>query len=151
MTQAQKTRPIRSRRDLRRRRLRSRRRRPVGAAPTRALPATPDAGPFDLDRLRDMVAGNEAKLRHHLRTFVDVTGGMVRELQAAVDLGDLEEVRRLAHKTKGASGMVGAGTLTEVAAALERRAVDGAPGELEEDAEHLARAFEAAREFAETY
>jgi len=107
--------------------------------------------PFDLTRLADMLSGNEDKMRRHLRAFVDVTGGMLAELHQAIHAGDAAEVRRLAHKAKGASGMVGAPALTEVAAGMERSAAEGDLGDAEQAYERLDEAYEAARDFALSY
>ncbi len=115
-------------------------------APSGAVTSPISEESFDLARLRDLVGGDPAKVRHYLRMFADLTGPSLADIRVAIATGDREQIGRLAHKIKGSAAMVGAVRVARSAAAIE---ADGAAssGELTRLSEQLDREFEAARQF----
>ena len=108
-------------------------------------PDVPPIGPlperFDTGRLARFVGSDPQKIRRHLDAYLEQTEQLIEELGRAVADGDGEEVRRLSHKAKGASGMVGADRLAEEAARLEGLAIGGDHGSWGGALEVLTRAF----------
>ena len=78
--------------------------------------AQPLADPERLLALRDDY-GDVAL--HALEVFATTAGTTLAELRAALDAGDGDETRRLAHRLSGSARTVGAAALAELAAALE--------------------------------
>ncbi|MEZ4415494.1 MAG: ATP-binding protein [Gemmatimonadota bacterium] len=86
---------------------------------------TPSAGSetvVDLHRLGTMLGGDETKIRKYLHIFADVTETQMEALKDALEAGHSDDIRRLAHKTKGSAAMIGAARLAELAAEIERAA-----------------------------
>ncbi len=83
------------------------------------------APPIDLAFLASYSQGDRAVTLEILCDFRDTTRADVEGLRPAEDRGDLEHLARLAHRIKGASGMVGAKPLAEAAAILEAHASAG--------------------------
>jgi two-component system sensor histidine kinase/response regulator len=63
-----------------------------------------------------------------LELFERTAAETLAELRAALDAGDREEVRRLAHRLKGSARNVGATGMAELSAALEPVPSDAAEG-----------------------
>ena len=74
---------------------------------------------YDRDRLVELFGTDAATLAAVEREFFDTARDAAREI-AGTD--DLDTIARAAHRLKGASGMIGAATLREIAEAVERAA-----------------------------
>ena len=74
---------------------------------------------YDRDRLVELFGNDPATLATVERKFFDTARDAAREI-AATD--DLDTIARAAHRLKGASGMIGAAPLREIAEAVERAA-----------------------------
>jgi HPt (histidine-containing phosphotransfer) domain-containing protein len=74
---------------------------------------------YDRDRLVELFGNDPATLATVEREFFDTARDAAREI-AGTD--DLETIARAAHRLKGASGMIGAAPLREIAEAVERAA-----------------------------
>ena len=74
---------------------------------------------YDRGRLVELFGDDPATLAEIEREFLDTARGAEREIRTT---DDLETIARAAHQLKGASGMIGADALGEVAAAVEKAA-----------------------------
>lgn len=74
---------------------------------------------YDRDKLVELFGDDEATLAEVEREFLDTARVAEKEI---VGTDDLTVIARAAHRLKGASGMIGAATLHEIAAAVERAA-----------------------------
>jgi HPt (histidine-containing phosphotransfer) domain-containing protein len=72
-----------------------------------------------LDQLREDLGGN-APLHDVIVTFLDNTPAALAALRDAAVRGDADAIRRAAHTINGTSAMLGARSLTEQCAELER-------------------------------
>ncbi len=106
-----------------------------------ASPAIDDAEVLDLAQLRSIVGSDKDRIREFVQMFVTLTAPLVGEFGDAVRAGDLERVRRSAHKLKGSCGSAGARQLAAVAQRAERAAHAAAIPELPALADELAHAF----------
>ena len=85
------------------------------------MTATP--GPaYDRERLVELFGDDPKTLAQVEREFVETAREAEREI---ADTDDLAIIARAAHRVKGASGMIGAAALHQVAEALERTAKAG--------------------------
>ena len=98
------------------------------SAETNTSPAnTENAQVFDRTVLAEMT-GNDAQLAQEImRAFEKDTRAALDELSQAIARGDWNLVRRLAHRTKGSSLIIGAKTLAETLGKLEISAAADAP------------------------
>jgi HPt (histidine-containing phosphotransfer) domain-containing protein len=74
---------------------------------------------YDRDKLVELFGNDPDILAEVEREFLDTARGAEREI-AATD--DLATIARAAHRLKGASGMIGAAALRQIAEAVERAA-----------------------------
>ncbi len=73
-----------------------------------------------LDELRRMEAEGLPGLATRLvRTYLENSRRLLVELQAAMDAGDAEGVRRAAHSVKSTAANIGANVLSQIGRALE--------------------------------
>ena len=97
-------------------------------------------GAIDLSNLEAVCQNGEsfntALLRELVGHFVEQNRRRLDQAADAVDAGNREALRDLAHALKGSAALVGAGRLHDLAFSLEHRAE---PGELEELKSVLAR------------
>lgn len=75
-----------------------------------------------LSELGDMLG---PRLDSVIETFVGHLSTYLGDIQQAVTDGDLAAVHAVAHKLKGGAGAIGATSLSDAAAALERAAAGG--------------------------
>jgi two-component system sensor histidine kinase EvgS len=74
---------------------------------------------YDRNKLVELFGGDPSTIAEVEREFFDTARDAAREIAATEDLGT---IARAAHRLKGASGMIGAAPLREVAEAVERAA-----------------------------
>ena len=87
----------------------------------------PDAEELvDGERVTSMLSLGSGFVEKLLDVFARTTPPMLEELRAAVDAGDGEARRRLAHKLRGSADTVGAQRLSELARELENGNGEGA-------------------------
>jgi len=79
--------------------------------------------PIDVERLRRTFE-DDAVLAELYAMYVQDTAQRIAELRQALDAGESERVGRASHALKGSSGNIGAGTMREVAAELEKARVE---------------------------
>ena len=77
---------------------------------------------YDRNRLVELFGGDPSTIAEIEREFFDTARDAAREIAATEDLGT---IARAAHRLKGASGMIGAVALHQIAEALERTAKAG--------------------------
>jgi signal transduction histidine kinase/CheY-like chemotaxis protein/HPt (histidine-containing phosphotransfer) domain-containing protein len=96
-----------------------------------------------LDRtvLDELTGGDAALAASILVDFVASTTDDAARLGAALEIGDLDAVRRDAHRIKGAGGAVGARHITALAARIEAEAARGDHDGLRALREHVAAAL----------
>ena len=78
---------------------------------------TPQA--YDRDKLVELFGDDPATLAEVEREFLDTARTAEREIKAT---DDFVAIARAAHRLKGASGMIGAASLRQIAEAVERAA-----------------------------
>lgn len=74
---------------------------------------------YDRDRLVELFGDDPVTLAEIEREFLDTARNAEREIR---DTDDLGAIAQAAHRVKGASSMIGADALSQVAAAVERAA-----------------------------
>lgn len=99
---------------------------------------------LDAETLQQFTGGDEALRLEILQQFLDSVIADVAALETALGGSDLTEIRRCAHRAKGASRMVGANAFAATLEALEhaagagsRGAVDAAAPEMRAQSERL--------------
>ena len=80
---------------------------------------------FDRAALLARIGGDEELARAVVATFVSDAAGTLPRIEAAIDAGEADLARRLAHTLKGAAGSAGANCVQEMAAAIEIAAASG--------------------------
>jgi signal transduction histidine kinase/HPt (histidine-containing phosphotransfer) domain-containing protein/ActR/RegA family two-component response regulator len=89
-----------------------------------AHPISPTGPVVDPSVLHELTGGDDAMADAILDDFVDSTTTDLIGLEHALSVEDGDEARRLAHRIKGAAGVVGARTVADAAARIERDAAD---------------------------
>ncbi len=74
---------------------------------------------YDRDKLVELFGDDPRTLAEVEREFLDTARGAEREITGT---DDLTTIARVAHRLKGASGMIGAAALRQIAEAVERAA-----------------------------
>jgi HPt (histidine-containing phosphotransfer) domain-containing protein len=77
---------------------------------------------YDRDKLIELFGDDPRTLAEVEREFLDTARGAEREITGT---DDLAAIARVAHRLKGASGMIGAAALRRIAEAVERAAKTG--------------------------
>jgi len=80
---------------------------------------------FDKDGYIGRLAGDEGLAIEILKSFIDDMPGQIDRLRSAMEKGDTESVRRIAHTIKGAAGNTGAAAMEEIAKRIEEAAEAG--------------------------
>jgi HPt (histidine-containing phosphotransfer) domain-containing protein len=77
-----------------------------------------------MERLLDFTEGDPEKMRELVTLYVDQTAQQMAELEAAVQAGSTQEVRRVAHSSAGANATCGMRRLAQLLRDLEREGVE---------------------------
>ncbi len=103
------------------------------AAPKRAevAPSLRNLPGFDTEKALGRLGGNERLYAKLLRQFVEYYGDTSEKFYAALDAGDREGARRIAHTLKGLAGSIGADKLAGEAAYLESSFAGENPAEVQ--------------------
>ena len=80
---------------------------------------------FDREDLLARIGGEEELLRYFMGKFLESGDSLLGELGLALEKGDQELVRRLAHSIKGSAATISAYSLSAIAGAIEISAKDG--------------------------
>ena len=88
----------------------------------RYSPATLAEAAIDADRLDKTFGGDPAFQREMIELYLASTRPLLDKIQAALDARDVQACKRAAHEVKGASAYVAAGTMAELARAIEHAA-----------------------------
>jgi HPt (histidine-containing phosphotransfer) domain-containing protein len=104
-----------------------------------------------MERLLDFTDGNLDSLRELVTLYLDQTGRQVEQLEAAIQAGSAQEVRRLAHSCAGASATCGMGRLVPLLRELERQGYEEKLTTAPQLCQEAGREFERIRSFLEAY
>jgi signal transduction histidine kinase/HPt (histidine-containing phosphotransfer) domain-containing protein len=107
-------------------------------------------GPVDMERLLNTTGGLE-EFKELMTLYLSQTSGQIEQLEAAIAAGSVQEVRRLAHSSAGASATCGMRRLVKVLREMERTAREGKLGEAPRLWREASEEFEAIREFVGAY
>jgi CheY-like chemotaxis protein len=110
-----------------------------------------DVPPVDMERLMDFTDGNTENLRELVTLYVKQTSEQLGQLQAAVEAGDVGEVRRIAHSCAGASATCGMARIVPPLRELERQGTDGRLTSAGELLQQTTEEFAAIRKILEPY
>lgn len=119
---------------------------PSGSRPADA-PAPPDEPPVDLERLREMTAGDDESVRNLVQLYLTQAEQLMPNLQAALQAGSASEVARVAHKLGGASSTCGMPGLVAALLELEHLGRAGRLPENEQLWAEASRQLERIRQF----
>ena len=121
------------------------------AAQASPAAASPEDAPVDMSRLLDFTDGDPENLRELVTLYLSQTKEQLKQLEAAVQAGTTQEVRRLAHSCAGASATCGMRRLVSLLRELE---LQGSEGQLTSATQLSCQAgeeFERIRGFLEAY
>ena len=104
-----------------------------------------------MSRLLDFTDGDPDNLRELVTLYLDQTGQQVGQLEAAVQTGAAQEVRRVAHSCAGASATCGMRRLVPILRELERQGFEGKLTNAAELARQVHEEFGRIRQFLEAY
>ncbi|WP_028022264.1 ATP-binding protein [Enterovibrio calviensis] len=92
----------------------------VGANP--ALPATANtpASCLDLSRIRDQVGDSDELMQHILGKYVSSQQADIDAFEKALESEDIDAVKKIAHRMKGAASMIGADDLAALCLQIEK-------------------------------
>ncbi|XLZ71080.1 CHASE domain-containing protein [Massilia sp. SR12] len=103
---------------------------PAAQAAAAALEVVPEAAPgpvgeaelFDLRALAQTFGNKPEKMRKYANMFIDSAQDGLREVQAALDAGDMVRLSELGHRIKSSARAVGAMSFADLCLALEKMA-----------------------------
>jgi len=98
---------------------------PDVGSPTEAVSPKPAAGLFDLDRISDLVGGDEEVLGELVSMFLEDSTGLLGRIRSGLDAGDPPAVEAAAHQLKGSSSNFRSPQVTEPAFRIEELAREG--------------------------
>jgi CheY-like chemotaxis protein/HPt (histidine-containing phosphotransfer) domain-containing protein len=99
----------------------ARKKEPDGVAPQSANPAIDDGpSPVNERAIKDVFGDDEVTFREILRTFVDPSRSIIAEIVIAWEKRAAAEVKGAAHKLKSSARSIGANSLADICAALEK-------------------------------
>ena len=107
--------------------------------------------PVDMERILDFTEGSLDSLKELVTLYLDQTSGQMEQLEAAVQAGNAQDVRRLAHTCAGASATCGMRRLVPMLRELEKQGFEGKLTTARELCAASAKEFEVIRAFLEDY
>ena len=114
----------------------------VAAAPSEASQVDAVCRTFNREEFLDRLLDDEELAAELILTFLGDIPRQLARLEEAITTGELQQVKMVAHKIKGATANLGAMEMQEAIAAVEHAAEDGAEAELPELMTPLKRSFE---------
>jgi CheY-like chemotaxis protein/nitrogen-specific signal transduction histidine kinase/HPt (histidine-containing phosphotransfer) domain-containing protein len=120
---------------------------PEAAAP----PAPSEEPPVDMARLMDFTDGSAQNLRELVTLYLEQTSTQLEQLEAAVQAGQAQEVRRLAHSCAGASATCGMAKIVPLLRELERQGFENKLTNSAELCEQVGKEFTRIRNFLAAY
>ena len=109
------------------------------------------AAPVDMERLRDFSSGDSESLRELVNLYLDQTGENLELLHRAMKAGHMDEMRRLAHASAGASATCGMRSIAPWFRELEKTAQEGNVDQVEEPYIQAKEELERIRDFLAPY
>jgi CheY-like chemotaxis protein len=122
----------------------------AGQTKPAAAAASADA-PVDMSRLLDFTDGDPENLRELVTLYLTQTEEQLGQLKAAVQAGNAQEVRRLAHSCAGASATCGVRQLVSLLRELERQGFEGQLTSAAQLSREAGEEFQRIRSFLEAY
>jgi CheY-like chemotaxis protein/HPt (histidine-containing phosphotransfer) domain-containing protein len=113
--------------------------------------ASPENAPVDMSRLVDFTDGDQANLRELVTLYLEQTAQQVEQLEAAVQAGAAQDVRRLAHSCAGASATCGMRRLVPLLRELERQGFEGQLTNATQLSREVHEEFERVHQFLDAY
>jgi CheY-like chemotaxis protein len=107
--------------------------------------------PVDMQRLQDFTDGNPDSFRELATLYISQTSQQLEQLEAAVQAGDVEGVRRVAHSCAGASATCGMQGLVPLLRELEHQGGEQKLTNAAELCQEANREFERIRAFLEAH
>ncbi|RMH69745.1 MAG: Hpt domain-containing protein [Gemmatimonadetes bacterium] len=83
---------------------------------------------LDMDVINDLIElgdGDTEFITDLIQTFLTDAEETIPQLKAAIEAGDAEKIRRIAHSLKGASANIGGIGIAEVGEQIEQKGRDG--------------------------
>jgi len=109
----------------------------------------PEVECVDLERLLDFTEGNPESFRELATLYLTQTSEQIEQLEAAVQAGSTQEVRRIAHSCAGASATCGMRRLVPLLRELERQGQEEKLDNAAYICQQVAREFDSVRVFLE--
>jgi CheY-like chemotaxis protein len=113
--------------------------------------ASPEDAPVDMSRLLDFTDGDPENLRELVALYLSQTKEQLEQLEAAIQAGTVQEVRRLAHSCAGASATCGIRRLVPLLRELELQGSEGQLTSATQLSRQAGEEFERIRSFLEAY
>jgi HPt (histidine-containing phosphotransfer) domain-containing protein len=104
-----------------------------------------------MERMLEFADGSPESLRELASLFLSQTSGQLEQLEAGLQAGSAEEVRRLAHSCAGASATCGARRFVSLLRDLEARALQGSLEKGPSLFAEICREFDRVRRFLDAY
>jgi CheY-like chemotaxis protein len=121
----------------------------ASSTPADSATATEADCPVDMERLLDFTDGNPDSFRELATLYLTQTSEQVEQLEAAVQAGSAQEVRRIAHSCAGASATCGMKRMVPALRELERQGYEEKLTTAAQLCQEVNREFERIRVFLE--
>ncbi len=118
---------------------------------TENLKAAKAESPVDIERLRSYCAGLEELVQKVLGAFMLAGPSYLVELTTALESGNVEEIRALCHKIRGAGSIVHAIPMLAIIAQIRQSSIDAECDRAKEYLSDLAKAFTDIFDFIEKH
>ena len=109
-----------------------------------------EESPVDMDRLNDFTDGDPEQLRELVTLYLTQTAQQLEQIEAAIQAGSHQDVRRLAHSSAGASATCGMRRLVPLLRDLERQGVEQKLTTAPQVCRQAAQEFDRIRGFLDT-
>jgi len=119
--------------------------------PGSPAPSPSPEAPVEMELMLELTDGIPENLSELITLFLNQTGAQLPQIEAAVQAGQLSEVRRLAHSCAGASSTCGMRRLTSMLRQLEQQSGQGSLEGAAELCQQLNAEFVCIRHFLEAY